>query len=203
MSKSPYEDKPASEWSAITRNLIENFPLTKEELVDAVLGAWVDIFKSKIGSEGFQIGKDIFPQPQIIGFLLHELIPLVIAKKYPDKWCRDRTGHEKDLVCLTDTTYSMEIKTSSHPTGIFGNRSFAQPETAGKKSKSGYYLLVNFQKCDSKATELPTITLIRFAWLDHGDWKGQAAESGQQASLNKDSMANKLVVLYPVAKSSD
>ncbi|MFN9402025.1 MAG: ScaI family restriction endonuclease, partial [Dolichospermum sp.] len=43
--------------------------------------------------------------------------------------------------------FSIEIKTSSSPRNIFGNRSYAQKSTTGKtkKSKSGYYLVINFE----------------------------------------------------------
>ena len=65
----------------------------------------------------------------------------------------------------------------------------------GKKSKSGYYLAINFEKFE-ETEELPQIRLIRFGWLDHTDWIGQSAASGQQARLPKEVENGKLVVIY-------
>ena len=81
-----------------------------------------------------------------MGFLLHELIPVEFAAQDPDKWRGEKSGADKDIVYIPNELYSIELKTSSSKGNIFGNRSYAQPETAGKKSKSGYYLTVNFGK---------------------------------------------------------
>jgi ScaI restriction endonuclease len=75
MADSPYAGLPPEKWAAKTLELIEQYPLKKEEIAEVVLQAWKDIFDSRLGPKGFQIGKDIFPQPQIMAFLLHELIP--------------------------------------------------------------------------------------------------------------------------------
>lgn len=192
--------KPDTEWEGITKNLLAAFPLSKEQLVDAVLDAWREIFASRIGK--FRIGKEIHPQPQILGFLLHELVPLLIEKHNPDSWCRDRTGHEKDLVCLTNSDLSMEIKTSSSSKGIAGNRSYAQVETNAKKTKSGYYLLINFDKTMKGQSRHPSIKLIRFAWLSHSHWKGQDAPTGQAASLSANARTKKMITIYPAPKSA-
>ncbi len=110
-------------------------------MVEVVLQSWNDIFDSKLGPKGFQIGKHIFPKPQIMGFLLHELIPLEFSARYPRLWRGEQTASDKDLVYIPDPQYSVEIKTSSDSKNIYGNRSYAQEsDSAGKKSKSGYYL---------------------------------------------------------------
>ena len=83
----------------------------------------------------------------------------------------------------------MEIKTSSSRRGIFGNRSYTQPART-KKEKSGYYLAVNFDKAAP-----PSVRSVRFGWLDHADWLGQAAASGQQARLRADALRHKLLSL--------
>ncbi len=115
-----------------------------------VLGAWEAIFKSKIGR--FKIGKDIQPDPQIIAFLLHELIPLELASKHPGVWRRGAASDEKDLVYVQAPALSVEIKASSHKKNIFGNRSYAQAPTTRKKSKSGYDITVNFDKFGGATT---------------------------------------------------
>jgi hypothetical protein len=162
-----------------------------------VLQAWTDIFDSKLGPKNFQIGRHIFPKPQIMGFFLHELIPLEFAARYPTEWRGEKTAGDKDMVYIPDNRFSIEIKTSSHPAQIFGNRSYAQEgETAGKKSKSGYYLTVNFGKFAPSGIE-PEILRIRFGWIDHSDWIGQVAQSGQQAHLTLGADRFKLLTIHP------
>jgi hypothetical protein len=201
MADSPYVGLPPEQWVEKTRELARQYPLQAEEMVGVVLQAWRDIFDSRLGPKAFQIGKDIFPQPQIMAFLLHELIPLELATRYPQQWRRDSSGAEKDLVYIPDERFSLEIKTSSSVSGIFGNRSYAQPTLGNKKSKSGYYLAVNFDSFEEKNTELPKVHLIRFGWFDHTDWIGQKAASGQQSHPTPLAKAHKLLTLYP-AKSA-
>jgi len=195
---SPYENMQVREWSDKTNELLENYPLNADEIVAPVLEAWSSIFESKIGRHGIQIGKDIFPKPQIMASYLHELIPLEFAYLYPGKWRGDETADEKDLVYIPDRSFSAEIKTSSSKNKIYANRSYAQAPTTSKKSKNGYYIAVNFGKFDPKkpTPQQPPIKLIRFGWLDHTDWKGQAKPTGQQASLNPDSDRDKLAIIY-------
>lgn len=91
----------------------------------------------------------------------------------------------------------IEIKTSSHPKNIFGNRSYSQETASSKKSKYGYYMAVNFEKFTKKNLN-PKILKIRLGWLDYEDWQGQNAPSGQQARLSPDVETYKLVQLYSV-----
>lgn len=124
-----------------------------------------------------------------MGYFLHELIPLELARRYPEVWRREENGTEKDLVCLLDDCFSIEIKTSSSNRNTYKNRSYTQLSTTGreeKKNKSGYYLVVNFQKFNQKiqGSQKPQINLVRFGWLDQKDWQGQDAATGQQAKLS-------------------
>lgn len=200
---SPYVGLDPSQWRARTEAVIAGHPLAPEGAVEATLAAWDSIFQSSIG--GFFIGQDIFPKPQMMGFFLHELIPLELAKRFPGQWREDRRSDEKDLVYIPDPSFSVEIKTSSNPSKIYGNRSYAQKATArqAKKEKSGYYLAVNFQPFKFTGDDnvdksvQPRILKIRFGWLDHDDWTGQAAQSGQQASLSPEVEAGKLKVIFP------
>jgi len=192
---SPYEGLEPFQWEAKTRELIELHPLSADEIVSTTLKTWDSIFGSSLGTKGFQIGKQIFPTPQIMAFLLHELIPLELESKYPDVWRRGETGKEKDLVYLPDELYCTEIKASSSAGQIFGNRSYAQPSESFKKSKAGYYWAINFEKF-GVTKKTPKITRIRFGWLDHTDWIAQRAPTGQQARLDKLADRYKLLVLY-------
>lgn len=182
---SPYWGLEIADWEEKTEALVAEHPLKSQELVEVTLQAWDDIFTSAIGTSAFQVGVDVFPPPQIMGFLLHELIALELTHRYPRAWRGAETASEKDLMYIPDTKYSVEIKTSSSRGKIFGNRSYAQEAQSFKKSKSGYYLAINFEKFTPQRKR-PSITRVRFGWLDHGDWLGQTAATGQQARLDAD-----------------
>lgn len=192
---SPYDLQRKKDWFAVTKKLILAHPLKQEILVKSVLESWESIFASGISDKQFRIGKDIFPSPQIMGFFLHELIPLTIKSIEKGKWEKGVNKDEKDLVCLFNSGYSVEIKTSSNKSKIFGNRSYGQKSTKSSKSKDGYYLSVNFEKF-SESKE-PKVRLIRFGWLDHFDWVSQKAPTGQQSRLTKEADSFKLIELYP------
>lgn len=192
---SPYHDIPSSQWATKTEELVERYSLAMEELVDVVQTSWRGVFASKIGTKGFRIGEHIFPKPQIIAFFLHELIPLELTSRYPGVWRGEETASDKDVVYVPEKSFSMEIKTSSHPKQIFGNRSYAQQGTTGKKSKSGYYLAVNFEK-STKHKAAARLRRIRFGWLDHEDWQGQVAATGQQARLSAEVERGKFRLLF-------
>jgi hypothetical protein len=195
---SPYEKVPVEQWESKTRELIALHPLNTDEIHEIALRAWDDILQSNIGTKPFRIGKDIFPAPQIMGFLLHELFALELSYRYPEQWRKGNLKGEKDAVYIPDDSFSIEIKTSSNPKHIFGNRSYAQVGAYANKEKSGYYLAINFQKfLQSQAA--PQLQLVRFGWLDHSDWIGQAAVTGQQARLNPISERAKLLTL-PLGK---
>jgi hypothetical protein len=189
---SPYDGIPVEEWLEITQALIEKHPLDIDLLSQAVLLAWEEILGSSVGEA--RIGIDIFPQPQIIGFFLHELIPIVIARRI-EGWRRGNVGaKEKDLHYVADPAFSVELKTSSNPRHIFGNRSYAQALTTRSRDKAGYYLAVNFAGFSAKTR--PEILRIRFGWLDHSDWIGQSAATGQQARLTTHADTYKLLDIF-------
>lgn len=193
---SPYEGLPTKRWAQKTRALVRAHPLDTKEAVTIVLKVWNDILTSAIGSRPFRIGTDLFPKPQIMAFFLHELIPLELATRHPKTWRGDKSADERDLVYIPDPSLSVEIKTSSHHSQIFGNRSYAQKPATAKKKKSGYYLAINFQKFSPTKPD-PRVTRIRFGWLDHRDWTGQKAPTGQQARLSPEVEKYKLLQLYP------
>lgn len=196
MPNSPYHGKTVAEWSEITDRLITNYPITPDEIVETVLKSWDDIFNSKIGS--FSIGKEIEPVPQIMSFLLHELVAHYLSLKHPRVYKVGTEKTEKDIHCITDSSLSIEIKGSSHPSQIFANRSYAQPQSGnGQKDKNGYYIAINFEKFVNVKPNLPKILLIRFGYLEHSDWIAQTAATGQQARLSSDVYNYKLKQIYP------
>lgn len=198
---SPYHDLLVDAWLDKTKELIQSHPLDATEIVEIVLRAWKDIFVSNLGTKQYQIGKDIFPTPQVLGFLLQEFITLELKEKYPEVWRNEVSKIDKDLVYIPNDYFSIEIKSSSQR-GIYGNRSYAQKADATKvkKSKSGYYLAINFE--GFKVSKEPNIKRIRFGWLDAEDWRGQAAATGQQSNLSKAVEMHKLITLYPELEQS-
>lgn len=199
---SPYENLPEIQWKETTKRLINDHPLSQDVLISTVLEAWDGILRTKIANE-LQIGIDIFPTPQSLGNYLHELIPVSLEKKYPGQWTRDIEKKDKDLVCVTNPYYSVEIKTSSNANNIYGNASYGQEDSANasSKTKDGYYLAINFEKfIPSEKNFIPRIKKIRFGWLDHSDWHSQNASSGQAATISPIVRDNKLLLLYDVNK---
>ena len=199
---SPYENLPEIQWKETTKRLINDHPLSQDVLISTVLEAWDGILRTKIANE-LQIGIDSFPTPQILGNYLHELIPVLLEKKYPGQWTRDIEKNDKDLVCVTNPYYSVEIKTSSNANNIYGNASYGQEDSANasSKTKDGYYLAINFEKfVPSEKNFIPRIKKIRFGWLDHSDWHSQNAPSGQAATISPIVRDNKLLLLYDVNK---
>lgn len=199
VESSPYfgvEDP--SQRLAITADLLARHPLPGPDIKVAVLQSWDSIFESRLGS-GFHIGKEIKPVPQIMGFLLHALIPLELAKSHQD-WRADIDSSDKDLVYIPDSRFSIEIKSSTHPKQIFGNRSFGVDNPGrGKKAKDGYYLAINFDKWDDDSDSVPRVRMIRYGWLDHTDWVAQKAQTGQQSALPSVVDNTQFLVLYDAA----
>lgn len=196
---SPYHGLSEEKWADKTRELIGLHPLDPQEIYDIVIQVWQEIFNSNLTSRNYRIGVDIFPRPQIMGYFLHELIPLELSSRYPDTWRREENENEKDIFCLRNDYFSVEIKTSSSSRNTYGNRSYTQASSTGKtkKSKSGYYLVINFQKFDKnvKGIQKPKINLVRFGWLDEEDWQDQTASTGQQARLSPSVERYKLLEL--------
>ena len=197
---SPYIGHPQSEWDKITKQLVSQYPLKTNDIIDVVLQAWEGIFNTKIAGE-LQIGTDILPSPQIMGNYLHELIPILLGRKYPGKWVKDKDKTDKDLVYLPDPYFSTEIKTSSNVNNIYGNASYGKEDSSESslKDKSGYYLAVNFEKFDSATpNQMPRIRKIRIGWLDHEDWHSQNASSGQASTISSAVRDNKLLLIYDI-----
>ena len=191
--ESPYKGIAPQNWETITNRLLEEHPLDTEELVKIAHSSWKKIFKTKIGGE-LQIGVDVFPSPQILGNYLHLLIAAALEKAHPTTWRREQEKNDKDVVCLTNDKFSFEIKTSSQKK-IFGNRSYGQAENSSGKSKSGFYAAILFEKCTPDHPQ-PTLKRIKFGWIDHTDWKAQAAETGQNSTLAPNAWNLKLKDLY-------
>jgi len=190
----PYKNKDITEWKAITEKLVESHPL-RPEIVGICLNSWKSILAGFINDKLCLTIGEMKISPQAIGALLHDIIPEYIQKN-KIKGFRKGTGGEKDIVSDINENDSVELKTSSQKC-IYGNRSYTKSE--GGKSKSGFYLAVNFDKMTDN--DSPRIQLIRFGWLDYEDWIGQKSESGQQARLRPEAKENKLITFYDAFKN--
>lgn len=196
---SQYDSTSIDEWHFITEQLNQLFPIPMDQICTAVLESWNDIFTISNASHDFEIGENIFPKPQILGFFLETLINRKLCRLAPDVWVPDPTGYSKDLVNLKNPEFSLEIKTSSNKSRIYGNRSYGIDSENGKKGKSSYYLAVNFEKFTS-TTQKPHIQLIRFGYLTFSDWKSQVASSGQAAHIPVQIERAKLLTIWEPGK---
>ena len=195
MTESPYLNHPEEEWPQITKGLVDGFPLSREEIVKTVLEAWDNFYTSSFGNGKLTIGKDIFLPAQATGVILEKLIASILENKYPKLW---KGGHEKthkDIIHLEDDQFSFEIKTSSSPSGLYGNRSTGYRSDNSRKSRTGYYLVINYLLPKEEDTN-KKVRKIRFGWIDDDDWVGQEQASGQQASIGAHLAKLKLITLY-------
>ena len=193
ISKSPYDGHPVEDWKAITEELVNAHPLFGDEIRTLVTDGWNEVFESRIGSKGLRIGVDIFPSGQVMGSFLHELIPREFSDAHPTLWRPEADTADKDLVFIPDNKFSIELKTSSHPSEIRGNKSFAQDVTDGKKLKDGYYIVVNY--AEIKHGNQLELKKIRFGWLDQGDWQTGKSQTGQGATVKAIAKKHKLIDL--------
>lgn len=70
---------------------------------------------------------------------------------------------------------------------VFGNRSYNQETLSGQvsgKTKSGFYITINFTK--------QNLNLIRLGWIDQSDWIPQGSKTGQAATLKDDVYTHKM-----------
>lgn len=186
---SPYFNKPVDSWANITQQLVEQHPLTLRQIHDTALLSWDRLWSTWVGDRavGFPIA-EIAPPATVIGYMFEKLFAKELAAQLPGAW-RGGVGSEKDLHCLTNNSFSVEMKASGQlGYKIYGNRSYGQVlenVDAGKKDKSGYYIMVNFYG--------QTLTLLRFGWIDSSDWQAQKSPTGQMAGLPNEVYANKLI----------
>ena len=191
MSGSPYLGYPVEDWKEITEGLVKEHPLRGDKLRTLVTAGWNEVFESRIGSKGLRIGIDISLKGQAMGALLHELIPREFVDAYPKLWRPEDVATDKDLVFIPDDKFSIELKTSSDPNQIRGNKSYVEPPVPGKKLKDGYYLVANYEKL--KKGKIPNLMQIRFGWLDHSDWQTGESRKGQGATVKALAKEHKLI----------
>ena len=191
MDKSPYENIKEEDYLKKTQYLVNKHPL-KDIIVDMCLNTWSSILNGKINTYLNLYIKEMNLTPQSVATLFHDVLPEYIQRENKD-WRKEKSNSEKDIVCISNDYFSTEIKISSSKDNIYGNRSYAQESTKGKKSKNGYYLAINIDKLNIKN---PQVRLIRLGWLDHTDWISQTTSTGQQSSLSLIAKNNKFITFY-------
>ena len=162
------------------------------DLRSACLTAWGHVWLTTVGESPLAVPLTELTVPaSVVGYFFEVLLARQLAARVPGVWQGNQSKEDKDLVCLTDSTKSVEVKSSGQlGDKVFGNRSHGQKaenESLVKKEKSGYYVTVNFVG--------QVLTLIRFGWIDASDWIPQGAPTGQMAALKPDVYEYKLVRL--------
>lgn len=191
-SESPYAGKEISEWQDITLKLIEDSPFTLDLIREIAIESWGVLWKTRIGygDSSIRFVELEVPAP-VVGYFFEKLFVMVLKKTNPTSWRRAQTKDEKDIVYIPNPNYSVEMKASGQlGTKIYGNRSYGQKvqnESQVKKSKSGYYITVNFFGNQ--------LNLLRFGWIDHDDWKPQKSPTGQMAGLSEEIYEHKLITV--------
>lgn len=183
---SPYHNQPQEQWLEITKKLVEDYPLTEEEIIELVLESWRKLWTTKVG-DIIPLEEVDLPAP-VVGYFFQKIFTYELEQKYHGYWRGEQNKADKDLVYLKDETFSTEMKVSGQMGyKIFGNRSYCQSSSNPSKAKSGYYITVNFTN--------KTLNLISIGWIDKEDWQCQKAESGQAATLPREVYQYKLIPL--------
>lgn len=187
MAISPYQNIQQPEWKSITNELINNYPLSTNEILEISLLAWKKLWETEVG--GTIKLKEVDLPATVIGYFFQKLFSYELSTRYPEEWKGEKEKSDKDLVNIKNPKFSTEMKASGQlGYKIFGNRSYNQQgsnEEAIGKDKSGFYITVNFYS--------QTLTLISIGWIDQSDWISQGAETGQAATLKTEVYTHKLI----------
>jgi len=182
----PYKDKPISEWKSITNELIEEYPLSKKEILEISVICWDKLWTTKVAN--LINLKEVELPATVIGYFFQKLFAHELQIRYEYEWKGEKDKSDKDLVNIKDDKFSTEMKSSGQMGyKVFGNRSYCQSSDSPSKAKSGYYITVNFTN--------QTLNLISIGWIDKEDWNCQNAQSGQAATLPKEVYEHKLIPL--------
>jgi len=158
------------------------YPLSKKKIVEVVKESFADFKHGKFRK--MNLGKEVIPEKQVQSGILHELI---VASMSLIKGFREgKQKHDKDIVFIKNNKFSLDVKTSTNPERIAGNRL-----TAGRTdyvNPSGYFLCVNFDPfLKGIKLQKPKLRKIRFGWIDASKWKPQSGR-GQAATLSSETL---------------
>ena len=191
-------DENIARYNEILLELLDDHPLTIEQLVEACFMGWNSLLRSSISEADLRFDRDIFVDGRVIGNLLHFLVPYHLNRVLGG-WRKEQAKIDKDVVYIPDVGYSFEMKgTITGGYAVFGNRSYAQEsDDPDKPDISGYFLALNYTKMDEDNPGNSTIARIRFGWLDKSDWTGQKESTGQRATPTLFARKHKLTELWP------
>jgi hypothetical protein len=155
---SPYLNVPMAQWAIVTAHLVNQHPLTLNEIEQVAVHSWGILWNTRVGDvhHGYRLADaDPTPPAQVIGYFFEMIFAQQLKIMSNNNWSWGR-GSQKDLVYVPDDSYSLEMKSSGQlGTKVYGNRSYGQVgQGATKKDKSGYYITINFHQ--------QTLMLIRF-----------------------------------------
>lgn len=183
---SHYESLPKENWQAKTRELIESYPLELDEIEKIALLSWKRLWDSEIGGQ-ISLSEVELPAT-VVGYFFQKLFAYELSCRYPDVWRGEENKNDKDLVNKVNAIFSTEMKASGqNKFKVFGNRSYNQETLSGQvsgKSKSGFYITINFTR--------QNLNLIRLGWIDQSDWIPQGSKTGQAATLKDDVYTHKM-----------
>lgn len=187
MAVSPYANQPIHNWRNITNNLVNQYPISTEEILKIATISWSRLWRTVVGGR-INISEVELPAT-VVGYFFQKLFSHELKNRYPLAWKGEGLKSDKDLVNIVNPHFSTEMKSSGQlGYSLFGNRSYnQQSETSGfsGKDKSGFYITLNFYG--------QTMTLLRLGWIDQDDWIPQGAQTGQAAILKQEVYEHKLV----------
>lgn len=198
MTTSPYANQPIHKWQDITNELVKQYPLSNQEIVDIATVSWSRLWSSVIGRK-INISEVELPAT-VVGYFFQRLFSHELSSRYPGEWKGEELKSDKDLVHIINPNFSTEMKSSGQlGYSLYGNRSYNQqsetPGVGGRKDKSGYYITLNFFG--------QAMTLLRIGWIDQDDWVPQGKQTGQAAVLKPEVYQHKLInILGPYMRQS-
>jgi hypothetical protein len=179
---------------------IEYFPISVESLQDIIQSA-IDAYNADVElliqhNIEYVLGNNL---GRPIEFLISKYMHLNDANLQFRQGCE---SNEADLTCIDNDNYSIELKTSKtlikdpikcRPI-ITGNVSYAkdkQDETS-KKSKSHYYILINYEYIDYKITNYKAW----FGFIEQSDWLIPNKGAASKLDINNIKVQQKIIKLY-------
>nr|WP_299038637.1 ScaI family restriction endonuclease [uncultured Psychrobacter sp.] len=184
---SPYANQPKENWKNITQRLVNEYPISTQEILEIATLAWNNIWNTSIG--GHISINEVGLTASNIGNFFQQLYIHELVLRHPNQWREQSNKSDKDIVYISNNYFSTEMKTSGQAGYyLYGNRSTSQEvsqrATSGK-DKSGYYITLNFHG--------QAMTRLRIGWIDENDWLGQSSQTGQSATLSSEVYEHKLI----------
>lgn len=106
MVSSPYAREPIENWANITRDLIQQYPVSPAEILDIAMLSWRRFWSSQIGDE---INLDEVDLPAtVVGYFFQKLYSHELHSRYPNVWKGEELKSDKDLVNIHDSFFQQK-----------------------------------------------------------------------------------------------